>query len=223
MVTFDGSTYLDRGGTPTGTADGGYGILAFKINPADVTTAQNIFFFGGGGARCFINTSGKVQFITITGFTDQISTTSVSSLTLGADQTVVIKWTPGTDLLSSRVYLYINGTVDITQQWPAWDDGSVEWSTAMTEATIGAGAAGGNLLLNGTKMGFLWFGTGNSTYDLSHTAFYNGGDVDLGNGTISGADPLVYYGGSSTHTLANWNAGTNYGTGGDFTVTGALT
>lgn len=55
------------------------------------------------------------------------------------------------------------------------------------------------------------------------TTSNNGADIDLSAFASDGATPaLVLLGGSPTYTAADWNAGTNRGTGGNYTMAGAV-
>jgi len=118
---------------------------------------------------------------------------------------------------------WANG-VELTPKTP-WvlTPGDIDLST-ITGWRIGRSFADSQDL--NANLSFLWLAAGATPdyYITDPSKFYNSAvgqptDVDLGDdGSNPGVVPLIFFGG--LQTAADWNAGTNLGTGGDFTMNG---
>lgn len=139
---------------------------------------------------------------------------------------------------SNWIKLWVNGTrVPVVAL--AADQGSTTWD--MTAANASRAVIGNRHAVVGTPtyttteyLGYVDGGAGDVGVEVGFILFNdapnadptttstNGTDIDLSAFASAGATPAkVFFGGQQT--AANWNAGTNQGTGGDFTMTGDVT
>jgi hypothetical protein len=123
----------------------------------------------------------------------------------------------GAALEADRVQVYINGNL-VSATFPPWAAASVA-TTDVTAFGIGAGGAGVNPLTG--SIGFIWID--GLSYITDPTKFYDRGVIDLGasGDKPNGVRPGIYFG--CDQSVAGWNAGTNRGDLGTFTVSGTIT
>lgn len=213
------STWMDRGAALTGIVDGKQGSVSFLFKPGQVSGSQTILEIrnSGGGAVGFLITytsSGKFQISgNQSGGTSCLSViTSNTYTSLTTYYLVQASW----DLSTGTVNLYVNGTSDASSISTV----NANISYTKTDADIG-GFSGLNRPVHASLSEF-WFTT--SYLDFSSSAnrglFINSSGYPLFLGTTgqipTGTSPIIYINGSAA------NAGTNAGTGGNFTVNGTF-
>jgi hypothetical protein len=226
-VTFDGTNdYLTRGADLTGNADSTQvtGSLWFRRN-------------GGNGSQqvlyCTIDSAGSCRFQVDLNTSNQIhlkgNGTGGGTLRLDAAGSTAITDTNWHHLLfsvdlanTSNRYIYLDGVAE-TPTWSTYSNAVIDFTR--TEHSIGAFTNGASKF-NG-DVDDMWIDMG--TYldvskDSVRAKFRDtaGNPVDLGaTGTNpTGSQPEVYLS-SRGNGLSSW--ATNKGSGGGFTVTGALT
>jgi hypothetical protein len=115
------------------------------------------------------------------------------------------------DLTANRLRAWVNGSLVVDNTGPG--GGTLDWET-LTNWRIGINSAGTGGRLN-ADVRFVWFDVNQLVTDPA--AFTTGNLGTQGTGTGL-ARPLVFF----TGTQSVWNAGTNGGTGGNFTMAGAV-
>lgn len=216
-VTFDGTNdYLLRGGDITGLSDGTTGTMAFRIEPATDGITKNIF--RNSTTRVYILQSATNRYDIVlkntAGATIFRQNPATTHITTDGAITVLVSWdlggTPVSHFYREGVdqgspSTEISGTIDYT--------GSTDWGL-MAHST-GADKYDGDVT-------FFYFD--DAYIDLSVEAnrdkFLQANIGDTGDGP-TGSDPLVYI----TGDASEWNdaGGINLGTGGAFTMNGAVT
>ena len=218
---FDGTNdYLTRGADLTGNADGKTGLLSFWIRPDVDATTLNIYTqdvaAGAFGLQIQLSSSG---YIIIQGH-DTADAEILNIRSTIANFTVANGWRhvlASWDLAANSSFIYV-------------DDASSQTVTTRVNSNINYTTLDhifGYWLWGGSKMNgcLSEFYFNNSAYmDLSVEAnrrkfiSVTGTPVSLGvNGALpTGASPIIYL------KDASGSFQTNYGTGGNFTVTGAL-
>jgi hypothetical protein len=227
-VNFDGTNdYLSRGAGFTGASDGKQFTLSFWVNiGVDQTnrifTAVDTLAGTGLVVRSAVGATGLCSFVAENSAGTIILNVSTAASVLAASgwQHVIGSF----DLTDTgKRHVYVNDVSDLPTITTYTDD-TIDFTNA--DVAIGANGDGTNKL-NG-DLAEMWFTT---TYiDLSVTAnrrlFIDsrGKPVNLGQSgqKPTGTSPLLYLGGHSRYNglTSAWN--TNRGTGGGFTVTGAL-
>lgn len=220
-VTFDGSNdYLFRAGL-SGASDGGAATLSFWVKWANDDTYQSILFLAQSGDIKFYVRRDEANYIDVYGensggtillrFRCAVDTSNVSH----GWQHVLLSFQ-----LNSDAKIYINDA-NATFVVPRNDPGSIDFT--INEATVGASPPPDYLnKLNG-DLAEVWFNT--SYLDLTVAANRrkfikaNGKPANLGSdGSLpTGSQPLLYFRGPAS------SFSTNRGTGGAFSLTGALT
>lgn len=219
-VTFDGiNDHLIRGADLTGNANSVNGLTSFWIRFNSLGAQVFVSAFDGISELGFFiawNTSdSKFRIRGQDGGNVHFEMKSATAYTTGEWYNVLASWN------GTTMHMYVNGVEDVqTEQAP---DGSA------TDYTIPDWGVGGHVngtqLVDGDFSEFYWT---NEYLDLSVAAnrdkFYNSTTdtpVDLGSdgSTPTGTAPLIYF----TGVASIWNAGTNSGSGGNFTMTGAVT
>jgi len=219
-VTFDGTNdSLSRGASLTGNAAGKKAIISFwiKMNGGDSVTQFICASINNARFSVTRNVSNKFQF---TGQNNVASTilnisTSSSYTATGSWVHVLASW----DLSTTTARIYINNTSNIT-------------STTVTNDTIQynqsdfvIGTAGGGLAMLNSDIAELYINLAESL-DISSSGnrekFIDQSSlkpINLGvDGSLpTGTAPIVFL----KSPASSFN--TNLGTGGNFTVTGALT
>jgi len=221
-VVFDGTNdYMARGADITGIADGKQGLLAFWFK----------FNGGNGVAQKLINAEGYHYLnkgadnkfnLTMWGITPAVALRVFSTTAYTADATwhhLMASW----DLANNKKFLYIDGVDDLTADTLVND--TIGYESLVANWGIGADQAGGGK--SDADIAEFFFHT---TYlDLSVAAnrakLYSsaGKPVNIGSdgSLVLGVQPLVYQSVRSKDAATVF--ATNKGTGGDFTITGALT
>jgi hypothetical protein len=226
-VRFDGSNdYLNRGTSLTGLSDGTSGTISFWFRPHQTYNASN-----AGGIICASGTGidqglyvvlanaidGKLQIRASDSSTNAILDirASMADLVTGSTYHVMASWVTG-----GNRRLYVNGGNVISTSVNT--AGNIDWAGSGRGLAIGSFTNGSNKI--NADIGEFWF---TPTYiDLSVEAnrlkfrTAAGKPADLGRlgEKPTGSQPLVYFTGGAP----SWNAGTNRGTGGAFTMSGAV-
>lgn len=220
-VTFDAvNDYLTRGGELTGVSDGKEGTISFWIRPAGsdgstmrIVSSTNTRFTVARTAANQINITGRN-----TTPTTILENRSTSTITASSNWThVMASWNLATPASS----MWFNGVQETLTTDTKTDD-NIEYTD--TDISIG-GHTSGTFKVDGQLAEF-WFNT--SFIDLTTLAnrrkFFLADKRPAYLGRAgerpTGSSPLVYlrkFSGDAASTFA-----TNRGTGGDFTVTGAL-
>jgi hypothetical protein len=214
----DGSAdYLSRTARLTGLVAGKQFTSHFCVN-SDAA---------GGGVLCFHNGTDTSFDIRVGGTGDSLVQIYDVSGNLSARSSVV-RVTGRNYVVSisidmantSKRHLVINGVIDSSVTWTAYVNGNLSFATP-TNSSVGAYRSSGSWLYLNGRLGNVFFHT--SYIDLSIQAnrekFVTGTGIDakpadLGaNGELPfGTAPLIYL------PMYGNNAGKNYGTGGNFTV-----
>lgn len=230
MVTFDGSDSLARGADLTGVTTFDRATVAIKLNLASTspTVARTI---------CYID--DPIADIVFKVYTDALRRVCFTAFHIpsstGTNAAIVVTpaLTPGVDYMVHIAYRNVTGQ----QSLRCWLNGVEQANSAvfLNAGTIDAAAAGSNFIIGGQaagesggfrgELGLVWvaLGTTAAAYVTDPAKFYaSGADVYTGdNGELpSGTSPAVMFG--QQQTAANWNAGTNRGTGGAFTMSGGV-
>lgn len=220
-VTFDGvNDYLEKVTNP-GLADGQFFTVVAKYRKAAATT-QRVFHCSSATSGQFSMYHTSAGVITVTAIAQSGSpatgNASVSS------QSLLNSWYTVHACFNAAANvkkLFVNGA-QVTLGIPTWTTpGSIDFS-ALTGMRIG------EIFTDGQKLdgdlAFVWIRTGNTadSYIDDPSKFINltdGSAVNLGpDGSYPGAVPQVFFGGRQDET--QWNAGTNQGSGGNFTMVG---
>lgn len=230
-VRFDGSNdYLNRGSSLTGLADSNAGTISFWVRPRKTYDALN-----GGGIVCATGTSfdqgllvwlsgptGAFQLRCSNSSTDallDLRSDTIAPFAVGGTYHVLASWVlGGTGSQSPR--LFIN---DITERDTIVNtSGNTDWSGGSRGFAVGAYTDGGGKI--DADIGEFWFDDSHVNIESSaqRRKFITAGGkpANLGrNGElVTGSPPLVYL----TGPASKWNAGSNRGTGGALSMTGAV-
>ena len=229
-VAFDGTAWLSKAANLTGIGDSRYFTVAAKFNAG--TLANETLIAAGGTGTCSFRLSLNAAGGLIMTFLDSTSVYGNSAFQFFNDGTLVANTDYvvhiAIDTVGGVSYGWINGEIEVygtggfsdlnfPTAFPFVTEAPTMWRIAANAATT-AGAK-----FNG-RIHFLWFDCGNvSKFVTDPAEFYDAaGDVDLGaNGNgPTGSQPLIFFGG--VQATAGWQAGTNLGSGGGFTVTGTI-
>lgn len=218
-VKFDGTNdYLTRGADLTGIADGKAGTVSFWMR-LDGGNATGMMILTNLNNR-FLVWREAANKIRIYGETAGVPYLSMYSSNTYVASAVWVHVLASWDLAATTGYLYINNVSDLAGS-PTLTNNNIDYATTTPNWAVGGNTPGGSLL-NGA-IADLWF---NTTYlDISQSSnrakFIDQTTlrpVPLGaKGELpTGSQPLLYLG----RDYANFQ--TNLGSGGNFTVTGAL-
>jgi hypothetical protein len=224
-VTFDGTNdYLTRGADLTGSANNSRGTCCFWVKFAAAGDGVRQRILNAGNAAVIIERTAANRFqVFVVDSTGAISATlggAVNRTSAGGWMSVLMSWdtnfTAGNKLMS----IWVNDADDSGVKTDAGAAFDVDYTA--TDWGVGARPSDGANKLNGDLADF-WFAQG-VYFDFSVEAnrrkfiHASGGAVSLGadGSTPTGTAPIVYLRGPAT------GFETNRGSGGDFTVTGAL-
>lgn len=213
-VTFDGSNdYLSKASGPTGLADGTLGLFSVWVKIASNPASTHWIINGGQSGRFQIQilTTGQLQVLgqRSTGAIC-LSLRTTTDICDGAWHHVLAAWDLSAD---ANCLVYVDGADDTTLSTRT--NNPIDYATG--DMTIGTPT-----VFLAADVAELYFTT--EWLDLTSSAnrekfAKNGRPVKLAtDGSLpTGTAPLIYLRGPAS----NW--GTNSGSGGDFTVTGAFT
>lgn len=219
LAVFDGTNdFLLRGGDLTGIADGKAGTISTFISVAGgAATNRGLFYNGAIRMAVFIDTSNRLHLLlrnaAATGVLD-VSTTNQLPAN-GSVHHVAASW----DLAAGAVQIYLDGASETIITGIAPVNDTIDYTD--TNWAIGSQVSG-NLKLNGS-LGEFWFSPTRLDLSTNITNFRTaaGKAVNVGaDGSAPGVTPLVYL---SLRSSTASDFATNRGTGGNFSVTGALT
>jgi hypothetical protein len=217
-VVFDGTNdYLTRGGDLTGIADGKQGTFScwVDMNGGD-GSLQHLFVLGSSfGVRRLADGNWNIQGQTSAGAnTLQLSTTGGGYTAAFGWAHILASW----DLTNSaNRHLYVNDVSNISVG--TYNNNNIDYTAG--DAAVGALTTG--LLKLNADVAELWFST---TYldlgvESNRRKFVSAGGRPAFLGTNgskpTGSQPIVYLKGPASAFA------TNLGSGGNFSVTGALT
>jgi len=223
-VTFDGNDYLYASGG-MGASDASTMTLSFWWRGASDVVQMPACFLVGTSYRMYAQRGATNDDLLIVARNATPSillnvTTPANAMPIGS----WIHFMMSVDMTNSaKRHMYINGS-SVSPTWTTYNSGSIDFSCndwyVATWYSI-------SQKINGDMAEFYLT---NEYIDLSVqtnrekfiTAAGSGAQpVDLGadGSTPTGTAPLVYLQG----TASNWNAGTNYGSGNSFTMTGSVT
>lgn len=229
-ATFTGSQRLRFAGDLTGLADSSRMTVAVVFRPTVVNVAQTLFEIESANGllyRLYLNASGGLMLTALNSdfaFGTNGPRTVSGVLTAGTAYTAHVAFKTAAGAMGLRAFL--NGAEPITFSSGAdyyGAGGNLALATAGTGALIG-GRVGNTDMLQ-AELASLYFVAGNTdaAYITDPTVFHSGGGRNLGaDGTATGAPAPLVYMNSFHHTLENWQAGLNRGTGGNFAVTGTF-
>lgn len=238
IMKFDESQYLYKNtGTPIIAGDGRYGTIVMKV-----TMKAGLPHGGAGTPRdlfSLIQASPARQLIRL-----NVALHNDDNTDLGINSTDLSvigfkdSWLADLPLAQPRTFhIAFDSVGNVTRTWvdgvetglgiPAGFvfTGTVDFSAAtLCQIAQGGNTPGIGGPFNG-YIGLVWVDISNSASSMitDPTLFYRGGDVNLGtDGTRFGRlpAPKVFYGGAQE--AADWQAGTNQGTAGDFTAVGTF-
>jgi len=213
------SAYLRRD-TAFSVANSKQGLVSFWIRPAQVATNEQLFLISAGATDRvdLYQQADKIGFHAYTGSaTDVFLFTTTSVLTVNEWTHVMFSW----DAATSTYHVYINGSV-ASLTGDSITNATVDW----TNTTNCLGYSSGLNYSPFTGEMSQFYATG-EYLDLSSSAnrakLISGSGagalpVDFGSdgSTVTGTQPYVFMNG----VASVWNAGTNLGSGGDWTVLG---
>jgi hypothetical protein len=210
-VVFDGtSDYLTSPSDPFGGTHS-YFTAVFIVNPTSVA-AQKQFLFANSLARLTMAPGGGTQllFTNING-----PNTGGGTVPLVAGQDNVVHFAAYNDGADTRAYVWVDGVLS--------GSGIVGTATGMTFGTytdwrLFDNVAGTARFSGEVKLAWITAGDTAAHY-ITPSDYDFGNERDLGvDGSAPGVTPIVFYGG--TQVAADWNAGTNQGSGADWTMQG---
>lgn len=224
-VTFDGiNDYMLRGSDLTGDVDGKKGIISLWIKlEANLTTLPYYLIQSNGGffALYIDDTTKKIQFSALNSSSTVLINVASSSAYSTSDGWlhILISW----DLNTPVIYLYVNNSNRLATT--TLTAGTIDYTR--TNYSIGAGITGSSKMNADAAE---WYVNFADALDLSSSSnrakFINqsslkpvnlGADGSLPTGTV----PIIYQRcavGAAASSFAN-----NSGSGGNFSITGALT
>jgi hypothetical protein len=217
-VNFDGTNdYILRGSDMTGSADGKTGTFSYwlKLNGGD-NSLQIVFRSGAG----FVDTRREAANTITVGGTNSVGT-QILLLTSTGTYTVSTGWVhilSSWNLATAFGKLYIND-VDVTAGGATLVNDTIDYT--QTDWACGARTSG-DFKLN-ADLADLWFSFSmiDITVEANRRRFISAArkPIDLGQrGELpNGSQPIVFFKGPASAFNAN------IGTGGNMTVTGALT
>lgn len=219
-VKFDGTNdWLTRGAGLTGAADSPDLLVSFWVNPAAFSSNRILLISQPGNVQILTTSGGALRVILVGGGS---SFQFNSSTNLSTDSWTHVVATADTNQSAGNktAQIYFSD-VDAGTTVTSDDDAAFSVDFTATDWRIGANFA--DILRYSGCLSEVWFGPGQAL-DLSIEANRrkfidaDGKPVDLGadGSTPTGTAPLIYLNGDATSFQ------TNAGTGGDFTVTGAL-
>lgn len=129
----------------------------------------------------------------------------------------IMAWRTGSGGGQHGYRVWVNGVEKLAG---AWGNATNPLNfTSMTNTAIGGAYTVDSTFLFKDLIGFIYVGAGTtSEWGITDpTKFYNAGDVYLGPSgqTPNNLQPLIFLGGQ--HSASEWNAGVNFGYGGNFT------
>jgi len=218
---YDGANdYASRGADLTGATDADKGIVAmwFRLDGGD-GTKRTFYLNGNSRVRLALLPDNTIRVVlTDTGGVDLAVIVSSSTFTASATwRWVALSWdTSSATTTENFVQLYVNDTQEAVDS----DVANNPAASSSTDHAVGAVPGGSNKYNGCLSEVFLHFG---GSLDLSVEANRrkfidsNGKPVDLGSdgSTPLGVTPLVY--------APDGDPSDNKGSGGNFTITGALT
>lgn len=221
-VKFDGSNdYLTRGGDLTGIADSKSGILSFWLRvDYDTGTSQRVISSSASNTRFYVQvaSTGDIGIVAANSAgTTILSIKTTTTLNKASSRWIHIlaSW----DLATTTSTIYVNDTADQTVTTRTND--TIDYAVATNNWSIGARGTP-DLYVNGA-ISELYFAPGqylDFSTESNRRKFIDadGLPVSLGadGSTPTGTAPIIYLKGDYSAF------GTNSGTGGNFTVNGAL-
>lgn len=223
---FDGTNdYLTRGAALTGVADGKSGILSYWFNPEGGGITAVIFSnrnsAGTGSKILVLQNSDNTVTISCTRPADALTVLSgtTGAFNLNAWNHLLIAW----DLAATTAQMYLNGVS--TGSFSITTNDTIGYATSIANWSVGGNVTGG-AKSNGGLAEFYF--AANQYIDISVSTnrekFRSSGGkpVNLGvtGSTPTGSAPSVYLHLDDAETANNFAI--NRGTGGNFTVSGAL-
>ncbi|MDP2322560.1 MAG: hypothetical protein Q8N51_00840 [Gammaproteobacteria bacterium] len=219
-VTFDGTNdYLMRSGAIF-SADADYLTIVIRFKRNSSSTQR--LFDSGVSASIARVVVGITSSALIFSFIDSTNGKGFSSGSVSLGQTLDTTTTYtlhiACSVASGVTQIYLNGT-PLSSSPFSWSltAATINLSTIVTSA-IGSTLAAGSKA--NADLSLVWIGAGMSSsyYITDPSKFWNaGGTPALGaDGSAPGAVPQIFYG--QLQDAAGWNAGTNQGTGGNYTM-----
>ena len=212
FVTFDGTNdYLTTGAGLTGSVDGKTGIFYCSISVNSDGSIMNFIRNGstnvilrresGNQLRIFLRTDAPSQLVDLT-------TTNTLTVSDGVTN-VLMSW----DVANNYAQVYLDDV--LAGSSATTTDGNIDYTTNSWNMM----AFGGAELVNG-NVANAYFSMNQTALDISIAAnrrlFYGTDGVSTDLSSTPAA--IIKF----TGNAAAWNAGTNEGTGGNFTMTGAV-
>lgn len=216
-VTFDGTNdYLLSSGDPTGVSNSKVGLLSFWFKASTPSGVQYIITNGGIRYRVMYISTGQLIIICMYNASNAaIGMQTTVSVTSGSWRHILASWDASD---ASKCKLYCDG-IDLTDLY-ARANQTITYALG-NDWSFGSDWGGTNQI--NADMAEFWFDTA-QWLDLTSSAnrekfAKNGRPMTLGSdgSKPTGIAPKIYFKGPAS----NW--GSNAGTGGNFSVTGALT
>ncbi len=211
LVTFDGTDdYLTRGGGLTGAADGQFVAGYFK--GSTLTGGSEIFSDGPARTRIRYNTS-RFAF----NFRDPAGATvaAVSSNSTGLEDGVVREFWFTYDAALGVASLSIDGGANDAAAWSTMNTGIIDCT--QSNWALGALASGTQKWDGSIERFALWLPPSLAGFDVE-SASDRSAMADHTNNSVNSVSAIVDFFGAA----ADWNAGTNFGSGGGFTMNGSV-
>lgn len=218
MVVFDGTNdYLLRNSVLDGSVSTTKLTFVAVINPTNVGSVFRLLHgqVAPVPLHLSVGTTGNLQLqVTDEGFSAGVSAPTIpAGIVNSVRQTIHV----AVDWATSDLKVWVNGALK--------SNGTVYWIgttslniTALYNPWALCANSGGTAKFAGQAGLIAMF----ADHITDPALFYDGGDTDI-DALIAATTlptPLIYFGGRQT--AANWNAGTNQGTGGNFTMQGGV-
>ena len=230
MVVFDGTNdYLtfNAAGGPFGTTPE-YFTAAFVVQPESLaaSTSHNLLWANAQTVIRIVHTTGLMAVLLQNAGGSGFNSSSSETVPVIAGQPNVIQIAgrSAADHADSLVSVWVNGALSCAVAGTLGASGGFSFDT-YSQWGLFATYAGGGKFGNaggpaGGSAGLVWITAGATADHYITKADYDFNNIrDLGvDGSAPGVTPIVFYGG--TQEAADWNLGTNQGSGSDWTMAG---
>lgn len=214
FVNFDGTNdYLTRGAALTGGADNKFFAFVFRITPRLIGVYAQIAASALNKIQIRLDADGRLRVILKNGANAKVLEAFSTALSVDTEYHVAFFC----DLADSGNRGFLLKGVDASDGWTTYSNDTID-HTDGTDFGVAAGPTGVNLLNADLADFYVWQEYGDILTNIAQFYAAAGDQPDPADQTLF-SDPIIAFQGLA----AVWNAGTNAGTGGVFTMTGAVT
>ena len=222
-VTFDGTNdWLNRGGALTSVADGKTALFFFSVDFTNTASASEIIVKQAGGQGLYVNRAADAKIYCYIYNTSAAIAISLNSTTaVGAERANILVAADADG--SSYLYLWTPtlGAWSLEKTDSAGTGVNLDFTQADTY--LGSNFTSTKLAANVQRMA-MWFNPA-SLPDITSSAVRDNFINSSTGALVDPATSITAYGTPDIEFAENataWNAGTNQGSGGDFTMNGAV-